>query len=152
MKRIVIIILSLVLFVPVLTAQKNSCRKFHLYSDCNVNPGPRFKFDGQSRSNIIGVGDQMIYSLVLYEERQYKINFCTSEYFEPIHVQLINAETDEIIYDNVTDDYLAMLTLNIDKTQRLKIFVEILAKDMPEEDKLEYFGCLGMMIQSKKTD
>jgi hypothetical protein len=61
MKRIVIIILSLVLFVPALTAQKNSCRKFHLYSDCNVNPGPRFKFDGQSRSNIIGVGDQMIY-------------------------------------------------------------------------------------------
>jgi hypothetical protein len=152
MKRIVIIILSLVLSVPILKAQNNSCRKFHLYSDCNVNPGPRFKFDGQSRSNIIGVGDQMIYSLVLYEERQYKINFCTSDYFEPIHVQIINSETDEVIYDNVTDDYLATLTLNVDNTQRLKIFVEILAKDMPEEDKLEYFGCLGMMIQSKKTD
>jgi hypothetical protein len=94
----------------------------------------------------------MIYSLVLYEKRQYKINFCTSDYFDPIHVQLINAETDEVVYDNVTDDYLAMLTLNIDKTQRLKIFVEILAEDMPEADKLEYFGCLGMMVQSKKTD
>lgn len=152
MKRIVIIILSFILFVPTLTAQKNSCRKFHLYSDCNVNPGPRFKFDGQSRSNVIGVGDQMIYSLVLYEKRQYKINFCTSDYFEPIHVKLINAETDEVIYDNVSDDYLAMLTLNTDQTQRLKIFVEIFAKEMSEEDKLEYFGCLGMMIQSKKSD
>ncbi len=152
MKRIVIIILSLVLFVPILTAQKNSCRKFHLYSDCNVNPGPRFKFDGQSRSNVIGVGDQMIYSLVLYEGRQYKINFCTSDYFEPIHVKLISDETDEVIYDNASDDYLAMLTLNIDKTQRLKVFVEILAEDMSEEDKLEYFGCLGMMIQFKKTE
>jgi hypothetical protein len=86
------------------------------------------------------------------KQRQYKINFCTSDYFEPIHVKLINAETDEVFYDNINDDYLAMLTLNIEKTQRLKVFVEILAKEMSEEDKLEYFGCLGMMIQSKKTD
>ncbi len=152
MKKAIIIILGLLLFVPVLTAQRNSCKKFHLYSDCNVNPGPKFKFDGQSRSNIIGVGDQMIYSLVLYGERQYKVNFCTSDYFEPIHVKLLNAETDEIIYDNEVDDYLALLTLNIEKTQRLKVFVEILAEEMSEADKLEYFGCLGMMIQSKKTD
>jgi hypothetical protein len=152
MKKAAIITLGLLLFVPVLTAQRNSCKKFHLYSECNVNQGPRFKYDGQSRSNIIGVGDQMIYSLVLYGERQYKINFCTSDYFQPIHLQLMNAETDEIIYDNAGDDYLDMLTLNIEKTQRLKIFVEILAEDMSEKDKLEYFGCLGMMIQSKKND
>lgn len=152
MKRVVIIILGLVLFVPVLTAQRNSCKKFHLYSDCNVNPGPRFKYDGQSRSNVIGVGDQMIYSLVLYNERQYQINLCTSDYFKPVHLKLLNPETDEVIYDNAGDDYLAMLTLNIEKTQRLKVFVEILAEEMSEEDKLEYFGCLGMMIQFKKAD
>jgi len=140
------------LFVPSsLKAQKNSCKKFHLYSDCNVNPGPRFKYDGQSRSNVIGAGDQMIYSLVLYGERQYKINFCTSDLFEPIHLKLISADTDEVIYDNKDDDYLAMLTLNIDITQRLKISVEVLADEMSEQDKLEYFGCLGMMIQAKKT-
>jgi len=152
MKRIVIIILGLLLFVPILTAQKNSCKKFHLYSDCNVNPGPRFKYDGQSRSNLIGAGDQMIYSLVLYGDKQYKINFCTSDIFEPIHLKLMKAGTDEVIYDNKDDDYLAMLTLNIDKTQRLKISVEVLANEMSEQDKLEYFGCLGMMIQAKKTD
>ncbi len=150
MKRIVIIILGLLLFVPSLTAQKNSCKKFHLYSDCNVNPGPRFKYDGQSRSNVIGAGDQMIYSLVLYGDKQYKINFCTSDLFEPIRLKLISAETDEVIYDNKEDDYLAMLTLNIDKTQRLKISVEVLANEMTEQDKLDYFGCLGMMIQAKK--
>ncbi len=152
MKRIVIIILALILSVPGLIAQKNSCKKFHLYSECNVNPGPRFKYDGQSRSNIVGAGDQMIYSLVLYGDKQYKINFCTSELFEPIHLKLIKAETDEVIYDNKDDDYLAMLTLNIDRTQRLKISVEVLANDMSEQDKLEYFGCLGMMIQAKKTE
>jgi hypothetical protein len=152
MKRIVIIALSLILFVPVITAQKNSCKKFHLYSECNINPGPRYKYDGQSRSNIIGVGDQMIYSLVLYADRQYTINFCTSDYFKPIHVKLLNAETDEEIYDNKADEYLQSITLNIDKTQRLKIFLEVLADEMTEEEKLEFFGCIGMMIQYKKTD
>ena len=152
MKKIAIIILALGLLAPSALAQKNDCKKFHLYSDCNVNPGPRFKYDGQSRSNIIGVGDQLIYSLVLYGEKQYKINFCTSEFFEPIHVKLLNAETDELMYDNKSDDYLESLTLNIDQTQRVKIAVEILARDMTEEDKLEYFGCIGMMVQSKKMN
>lgn len=137
---------------PLLYAQRNDCRKFHLYSDCNANPGPRFKYDGQSRSNIIGIGDELIYSLVLYESKQYSINFCTSPDFEPIHIKFMNAETDEVFYDNKSDEFIQTLTLNIDHTQRLKIFVEVLAKDMSEEDKLEYLGCLGMMIQSKKID
>ena len=150
MKKISILILSLFIIIPALPAQKHDCKKFHLYSDCNVNPGPRFKYDGQSRSNIIGVGDQLIYSLVLYGGKQYKINFCTSEYFDPIHIMILDSETNEPIYDNKTDDYLEVLTLNIDETQRIKFSVEILAKEMSEEDKLEYFGCIGMMVQSKK--
>lgn len=152
MRRVALIILSLVLFSPALLAQKNDCKKFHLYSKCNVNPGPRFKYDGQSRSNIIGVGDQLIYSLVMYADKQYKLNFCTSDYFEPVHVKLINSETEDVMYDNKTDEYLESLTLNIDKTQRIKVAVEILATDMSEEDKLEYFGCIGMMVNSKKLD
>jgi len=136
--------------LPVMTAQRNSCRKFHLYSDCNVHPGPRFKYDGQSRSNIIGAGDQMIYNLVLYGERQYNINVCVSDHFEPIHVVLMNASTDEVIYDNARDDYLGTLTLNIEYTQRLKVSIEVLAEEMTEQEKLDYFGCIGMMVQYKE--
>lgn len=150
MKRIIIVVISALLLFPSLSAQRNDCKKFHLYSDCNVNPGPRFKYDGQSRSNIIGFGDQLIYSLVLYGGKQYKINFCTSDHFEPIHVQILNAESNETIYDNKTDNYLSLLTLNIDETQRIKFSVEVLAHDMPEEERMEYFGCIGMMVQAKK--
>jgi hypothetical protein len=151
MKRTIFALLLITLAVPVLTAQRNSCRKFHLYSDCNVNPGPRFKFDGQSRSNIVGAGDQMIYNLVLYGNRQYKIYTCISDLFGPIHVVLINAANDEVIYDNANDEYLGTLTLNIEYTQRLKVSMEVLAEEMSEQDKLEYFGCIGMMIQYKEN-
>ncbi len=152
MRGPIIVLLCLILFNPVLTAQENDCKKFHLYADCNVNPGPRYKYDGQSRSNIIGVGDQLIYSLVLYADKEYIINFCASEHFLPVHIKLLDAESDKVMYDNKSDDYMEMLTLSIDKTQRLKIFVEVLAQGMPEEDKLEFFACLGMMVQSKKLE
>lgn len=150
MKRVALIILSIALLSPALLAQKDDCKKFHYYSDCNNNPGPGFKYDGQSRSNIIGVGDIMIYSLVMYEQKQYKINFCTSDMFEPIHLKLLNAETNEVVYDNKSDEYIQTLTLNIDKTQRLKVSVEVVASEMTEEEKMEYFGCIGMMVQWKK--
>lgn len=151
MKRIIIIILSIMLFSPVLDAQRNNCRKFHLYAECNANPGPRFKYDGQSRSNIIGVGDQLIYNLVFYSSREYNLSFCTSEYFEPIHIQLIDAETEDVLYDNSEDEFRQVITLNVDFTQRIKILVEIKAESMTEEEKLEFMGCLGMMIQYKKS-
>lgn len=153
MKRVTIyLILGLLLVSSGLHAQKDQCRKFHLYGECRQYPGAKFKYDGQSRSNIIGVGDQLIYSLVLYGEKQYKLYFCTSEYFKPVHIVLMNGETGENMYDNEVDDYIDNLTLNIDKTQRVKVSVEIIAKDMSEEEKLEYFGCIGMLIQAKKLD
>jgi hypothetical protein len=153
MKRITIFLLLSLLFASSgLQAQrKNDCRKFHLYADCNQFAGSKFKFDGQSRSNIIGVGDQLIYSVILNGDMQYKIYFCTSEYFRPIHIKLLNGESGELMFDNEGADYIDNVTLNIDKTQRIKIFVEILASNMSEEEKLEYFGCIGMTIKSKKV-
>jgi hypothetical protein len=152
MKKITIYLLLGLLFVSSgLQAQKNECRKFHLYGECRQYSGAKFIYDGQSRSNIIGVGDQLIYSLVLYGGNQYKLYFCTSDYFKPIHVSLLNGETGETMYDNKEDEYIDNLTLNIEKTQRVKVSVEIMAKDMTEEEKLEYFGCLGMLVHSKET-
>jgi hypothetical protein len=69
-----------------------------------------------------------------------------------VHVILYDSLTDDIIYDNQKDDYLPNLTLNVDQTQRLKIFLEILAEEMTEEEKFNYFGCLGMMIMFKRTE
>ncbi len=152
MKRITIYLLLGLLFVSSgLHAQRDECRKFHLYGECRQYSGAKFKYDGQSRSNIIGVGDQLIYSLVLYGEHQYKLYFCTSDYFKPVHIVLLDGETGETMYDNKADEYIDNLTLNIEKTQRVKVSVEIMAKDMTEEDKLEYFGCLGMLVHSKKN-
>jgi hypothetical protein len=92
----------------------------------------------------------LIYSLVLYSDKQYQIDFCTSEYFKPFHFVLIS-ETNEELYDNEEDDYKPSLTMNVEQTQRIRIMVEILAEEMTEKEKLEYFGCVGMLVQAMKV-
>jgi len=150
MKRLVILLLGVLTFTVAVQGQKNDCRKFHLYGECKSFAGPRFKYDGQSRSNIIGVGDQLIYSLVLYGDKEYQIDFCTSDYFKPVHFKLFTSENDNLMYDNANDEYNPFLSLKVEQTQRVKILVEILAEEMTEEEKMEYFGCLGMLVQAKK--
>jgi hypothetical protein len=56
-----------------------------------------------------------------------------------------------VIYDNARDEYLETFTLNIENTQRLKVSMEVLAEEMTDQEKLDYFGCIGMMIQYKKV-
>ena len=63
----------------------------------------------------------------------------------------MNGETGELMYDNETDEYIDNLTLNIDKTQRIKVSVEVLGADMTDQEKMEYFGCLGMLVQVRKA-
>lgn len=153
MKKVTVYLILGLLFVSSgLQAQRDECRKFHLYGECRQYSGAKFEYDGQSRSNIIGVGDQLIYSIVLYGEKQYRLYFCTSDYFKPIHIELMNGETGELMYDNKSDDYIDNLTLNIEKTQRIKVSVEIMAKDMSEEEKMEYFGCIGMLVHEKNIE
>ena len=41
----------------------------------------------------------MIYNPVLYGEKQYKLYFCTSDYFKAIHIVLMNGETREEMYE-----------------------------------------------------
>jgi hypothetical protein len=152
MKKFLLVIISLILISGItdLSAQEADCRKFHLYGPCTQFAGPGFKFDGQSRSNIIGVGDRLMYNVVFYGERQYKIFFCTSDEFNPVHFKLIDPVSRELLYDNQDEDYTTELTLNIENTQRIMIELSVLAKDASNEFKMNYFGCIGMLVQYKK--
>ncbi len=152
-KQLVIISILLLFFhLSELDAQKNNCKKFHLYGPCMQYSGPGFKYDGQSRSNIIGFGDKLIYNMVFYGERQYKIYFCTSDEFYPIHVKLIDPVTRELLYDNKEDDYQNTMTLNIDKTRRILIDFTVLAHDASNELKMNYLGCSGVLMEWKKLE
>jgi hypothetical protein len=144
MKKIIIIGIYLLFAFSMLNGQ--DCKKFHLYGACMHFPGNNFKMDGQSRSNIIGVGDKLHYSMVFYGERQYKIFFCASEEFYPVHYKLTDASNGQVIYDNKFDEYPDNITLNIEYTRKINVEFEVIAEKASEEVKLSYLGCSGVLM------
>ncbi len=152
MKKVILITGIFIMFLGFqnVTAQKDNCRKFHLYGPCTQYAGPNFEYDGQSRSNVIGFGDKLIYNMIFYGERKYKIFFCTSDEFYPVHFKLIDPVSRELLYDNKDDDYPNDVTLNIEKTQRIMIEFSVLATDASPEVKMNYLGCSGVLMNWKE--
>ena len=132
-----------------LTLKGQNCNKFHLYGSCMQYPGPYYKMDAQSRSNIIGVGDKMVYNVVFYGERNYKLIFCASELFNPVHFILTDSETRELIYDNMDNEYTETIELAIEKTRRIMIEISVLAQNADVVIAEDYFGCSGFLAYWK---
>ncbi len=126
-----------------------SCNKFHLYGTCMQYPGAGFKIDGQSRSNVIGVGDKLVYNVIFYGERDYKLIFCATELFNPVHYVLLDAETRDLIYDSKKDDYSETIELSIETTRRIMIEVSVLALNTDTQVTDDYFGCIGYLMNYK---
>ena len=146
-----IIILGIILSTS--NAIGQSCNKFHLYGTCMQYPGAGFKVDGQSRSNVIGVGDKLVYNVIFYGERDYKLIFCATELFNPVHYVLMDAETRDLIYDSKSDDYSETIELSIETTRRIMIEVSVLALNTDTQVTDDYFGCVGYLMnyeQKKK--
>ena len=138
-----------ILLLAGLAAQAQNCRKFHLYGKCMQYPGLHYKMEGQSRSNIIGVGDKLIYNVILYGERNYKLIFCASDLFYPVHFTLTDDLSKKLIYDNSKDEYSETIELSIENTRRVLVEISVLAHDADNEVKTNYFGCLGFLIYWK---
>jgi len=100
---------------------------------------------------MIGVGDRLIYNVIFYGERDYKIFFCTSEKFNPVHFRLTDPSSETVVYDNADDDYSGTLELSIESTTKLMIEVSVLAHDADQEFKDNYMGCLGFLMYYDKV-
>jgi hypothetical protein len=127
-----------------------SCNKFHLYGTCMQYPGSGYKMDGQSRSNVIGVGDKLVYNVIFYGDRSYKLIFCATDVFNPVHFVLTDSETRELIYDSKKDDYAETIELSIENTRRIMIEISVLALNADKQTTDDYFGCVGFLLNYKE--
>jgi hypothetical protein len=125
------------------------CKKFHLYGTCMQYPGPYFKMEGQSRSNVIGVGDKLTYNVIFYGERKYKLIFCATDMFNPVKYVMTDYMTKELIYDSTNDSYPETIELAIENTRRILIEVSVLALKAEKEKIDNYFGCVGFLVYYK---
>ena len=144
MKRNILLYIIALATIASLSAQ--NCKKFHLYGSCMQEPGKQFDMDRQSRSNVIGFGDKLIYNMVFYGDRKYKLYFCTSEEFSPVHYRIKDAFTGGLIYDNKMDDYAETVTFSNEYTRKILIEFEVVAKDASDDLKMTFLACSGLLI------
>ena len=142
-------IIICILLIAGVAAQAQNCKKFHLYGKCMQYPGPHYKIEGQSRTNMIGVGDKLIYNVIFYGERDYKLFFCASDLFYPVHFTLTDDLSKKLIYDNSNDEFSETIELSIENTRRIMIEISVLAHDADKEVTSNYFGCLGFLMYWK---
>ena len=76
-------------------------------------------------------------------------SFCTHTKLYPIHFQIIDPETGDLLYDNEDDNYLESLGIGFDVTKSLTLRINVLARKATEEEIENYLGCLGLLIQYK---
>lgn len=144
MKKFLILAITSTIIFTSLNGQ--NCRKFHLYGSCMQEPGKQYTMDRQSRSNVIGFGDKLIYNMIFYGERKYKIYFCTSDEFTPVHYKIKDAFTGGLIYDNKLEKYAETVTFYNDYTRKILIEFEVMAEDASDDIKMSFLGCSGVLI------
>jgi hypothetical protein len=142
-------ILAIVTAFSTIESSAQSCNKFHLYGTCMQYPGSSFKMDGQSRSNVIGIGDKLTYNVIFYGDRKYKLIFCATELFNPVHYILTDSDTKELIYDSKKDDYSETIEVSIENTRRIMIEISVLALNADTKTTEDYFGCVGFLLHYK---
>ena len=130
-----------------MTSFAQDCVGYHEVGDCTMDRQRGFKIYSQSKSVTVSAKDTIDLNIVFYGQKDYIFSFCTHTKFYPVHFQLIEPETGDVLYDNETDRYLESLGVGFDATKSLTIRVNVMARRASEQEIQEYLGCLGLLIQ-----
>jgi len=133
------------------TAQAQNCYRFIETSQCRLASDGGYKPYGQSKSAVLELNKTFEYKLVLYGEKDFKIGVCTEKGFGPVHYKIINARTKDVLYDNITDDYIESIGFTNDYTQSVIIEITVLAEDVEPEDAYDIRVCVGVNILWRKA-
>jgi hypothetical protein len=141
------IITAMILLSVALASQAQDCVGYHEIGDCQMDLQRGYKIYSQSKSLAVSAKDTIDLNIVFYGQKDYIFSFCTHAKFYPVHYQLIDPETEDVLYDNSNDRYIESLGIGFDVTKTLTIRVNVMARRASEEEIEQYVGCLGLLIQ-----
>ncbi len=100
---------------------------------------------GLSRSAVLEVGKAASFEIDLYGGKDYIISTCTQRMYYPIHMRILDKE-DEVLYDNMVDDYIESIGFTVDTLQTFRVEVTLLCDDLEPEDFDENRACTGVLV------
>ncbi len=145
MRTRIAVILVAILTPLLFSSNINSCGEYHKCMLCRPNNARGFHVHGLSRSAVLEVGKPASFEIDLYGGKDYIISTCTQRLYYPIHMRILDNE-DEVLYDNMVDDYIESIGFTVDSLQTFNVEVTLLCDDLEPEDFDENRACTGVLV------
>ncbi|MFH1005516.1 MAG: hypothetical protein V1781_08525 [Bacteroidota bacterium] len=132
------------------TVASNPCLDFHKKA-CQCSPDEGFAYNGQSRSGLFHKGQVSIIKSVFYKGMDYHISVC-SEDKSQISFTIKDAKTDEVLYDNSTDNNTQEIQIANENTRHVVIQVTIPGELKKDIVKGQEGLCAGVLVEHRRSD
>jgi hypothetical protein len=149
MLKAIFIIIYIFLSVSV---DAQNCSNYHKrVGEFNKYKPLGFLYGSQSTSITFEINETYNTDFVFYGNRDYVINFYIEKKYLPIQFKVKNTNTNELLFDNSSDEKLLSLGFSIAETTPITIECKVLAKNINPANFDENRGCLGVLILYKPT-
>ena len=134
-----------------LIAQDTYCSDYHT-SKCEVSDksGKKWTLHPSSKSGLFKQGTINKLPCPAQNKNDYRFILCYDEALgDKLVMKIKDATNGEILYTNETDNFSRVFEFSNTKTRKLEIEIQI---PKGADAKSVESGCLGIMIQNRKTD
>lgn len=149
MKKIIISV-ALIIASVVSYAQ---CDEYYLSLHCRPTPqeAKDMNLSSQSRSAYVLARETYTFQFILFRKMDYRIIFCSTEKFYPVHYVLKNRNTGEVLFDNKDDEYVESISMSIiEESIPVTAEVTLLAEGTVFKDLRKDRTCLGICIMYRR--
>lgn len=132
-------------------AQSTYCNDYHT-SKCDVSDksGKKWTLHPSSKSGLFKQGSINVLNCPAQSKNDFRFILCYDEALgDKIVMKIKDATSGEIVYTNETDNFSRIFEFSNTKTRKLNIEIQI---PKSADAKTVASGCLGVMIQNRKTD
>jgi hypothetical protein len=133
------------------SAAQASCATYHRRLACKGASKSGFIYNSSSKSGSFAKGQSSRYEVAFHSGFDYSITICADPILgNQIGLVLTKSPTDELLYDNATDNKANHTIFSCKETCRAFIAVTI-PGPAPIKGKPAETGCLGILIEQKPT-
>ena len=132
------------------TAAGNPCLDFHKKA-CPPSPDDGFAYNGQSRSGLFYKGQTSTIKVVFYKGMDYHISVC-SEDNSQVPFVIKDSKTNEVLYDNSTDNNTQEIQISNENTRHIIIQLTIPGELKKDIVKGQEGLCAGILIEHRRGD
>ncbi len=148
MKNIKILFIAFLLIIVPATGYNQECTDFIKSKVFRQNYPKGFELYGQSKSAYVEVRKILKYNILFFGDKEYQMTIGTEIVNRPIHIRMIDAGDNTVLFDNVKNMSLENINFYIENTKNIIVEITILSDTETYLSSDKIHVCLGIKITS----